>query len=81
MPQSDFLSHFDSTNEVSDFEANPKQFLDDILHEDDPDGILLFDTGFDTILQSHDYTLKEKFFHSHFSDQGQFIYLFTRNKS
>ena len=64
---------------MSDFDANPKQFLDDILHED-PDGVLLFDADFDTILESHDYTLKEKFFHSHFSDQGKFIYFYTRNK-
>ena len=79
LPKSDFLFDFDPTNEVSDFEANSKQFLDDVLHEE-PDGILIFESDFDTIFQSHDYTLKEKFFHSHVSDQGNFIYFYIRNK-
>ena len=77
LPTKDFLHDFVKTNEVTEFDKNPKAFLDDILH-DNYYGVLMFDNQFDEIMEMHDYKLKEKFFHSHFSDQGQFIYLYTQ---
>ena len=77
LPVADFIGEFAPTNEVDEFRSNPKQFLDDVLH-DGYDGIMMFDDEYGDIIRQHGYRVEQRFFHSHVSDQGQFITLYTK---
>ena len=46
LPIADFIGDYAPTDEVAEFRANPKRFLDDVLH-DGYDGIMMFDNAVD----------------------------------
>ena len=83
LDQSEFLTRpvnqSESRRTVKEFKKDPRRILDDFLHSDF-DEVCLFD--FDTspelenIFENHDWVKNRKIFHSHFSDQGQWIYCY-----
>ena len=84
LDQSEFLTHPASQSEsrtVKNFEKDPRHVLDDFLHSDF-DEICIFDSDLsrdlENIFENHDWNRNRKIFHSHFSDQGQWIYCFNK---
>jgi len=86
LDQSEFLTRpinqSESGRTVKEFQKDSRRVLDDFIHSEF-DEICLFDfdlsRDLENIFENHDWIRTRKIFHSHFSDQGKWIYCFSSN--